>query len=106
MYAIIEDSGTQYRVEQGETLNIDLRDAALGTSVTFDRVLLVADEKGVRVGKPLVQGAKVTAEVIGEEHGPKLEIFKLRRRKSSRRHTGHRQAYLKVRVTAIEAIEV
>jgi large subunit ribosomal protein L21 len=103
MYAIIEDSGAQYRVEQGETLRVDLRDAALGTSVTFDRVLLVADEKGVRVGKPLVQGAKVTAEVIGKEHGPKLEIFKLRRRKSSRRHTGHRQAYLRVRVATIEA---
>jgi large subunit ribosomal protein L21 len=103
MYAIIEDSGAQFRVEQGQLLDIDLRNAAPGTSVTFDRVLLVADEQGVRVGKPVVEGAKVTAEVIGEERGPKLEIFKLRRRKSSRRHTGHRQSYLRVRVTAIEA---
>ena len=103
MYAIIEDSGAQFRVEQGQLLDIDLRNAAPGTSVTFDRVLLVADEQGVRVGKPVVEGAKVTAEVIGEKRGPKLEIFKLRRRKSSRRHTGHRQSYLRVRVTAIEA---
>jgi len=103
MYAIIEDSGTQLRVEQGQTLDIDLRKAAPGESVTFDRVLLVADEKGVRLGKPVIQGAKVTAEVLGETKGPKLEIFKLRRRKSSRRHTGHRQGYLRVRVTAIEA---
>jgi len=103
MYAIIEDSGTQFRVEEGQTLEIDLREAAEGAKVTFDRVLLVADEKGVRIGKPLVEGAKVTAEVVGETKGPKLEIVKVRRRKSSRRHTGHRQKYLKVRVTAIEA---
>ena len=103
MYAIIEDSGTQLRVEQGQTLDIDLRKAAPGESVTFERVLLVADEKGVRLGKPVIQGAKVTAEVIGEMKGPKIEVFKLRRRKSSRRHTGHRQGYLRVRVTAIEA---
>jgi large subunit ribosomal protein L21 len=103
MYAIIEDSGTQFRVEEGQTLEIDLREAAEGAKVTFDRVLLVADEKGVRIGKPLVEGAKVTAEVLGEMKGPKLEIVKVRRRKSSRRHTGHRQKYLKVRVTAIEA---
>ena len=102
MYAIIEDSGTQLRVEQGQTLEIDLRKAAPGESVTFERVLLVADEKGVRLGKPVIQGAKVTAEVIGEMKGPKIEVFKLRRRKSSRRHTGHRQGYLRVRVTAIE----
>jgi large subunit ribosomal protein L21 len=102
MYAIIEDSGTQLRVEQGQTLDIDLREAAPGETVTFDRVLLVADEKGVRIGKPVVQGAKVTAEVVGETKGPKIEVVKLRRRKSSRRHTGHRQGYLRVRVTAIE----
>jgi large subunit ribosomal protein L21 len=103
MYAIIEDSGTQFRVEQGQMLDIDLRDAAAGASVTFDRVLLVADEKGVRVGRPVVEGAKVTAEVVGQTQGPKVEIVKVRRRKSSRRHTGHRQGYLRVRVTAIDA---
>ena len=103
MYAIIEDSGTQFRVEEGQTLKIDLREAAEGAKVTFDRVLLVADEKGVRIGRPLVEGAKVTAEVVGEMKGPKLEIVKVRRRKNSRRHTGHRQKYLKVRVTGIEA---
>ena len=103
MYAIIEDSGTQLRVEQGQTLDIDCRAGEPGATVTFDRVLLVADEKGVRVGRPVVEGAKVTAEVIGESQGPKLEVVKLRRRKSSRRHTGHRQGYLRVRVTAIQA---
>jgi large subunit ribosomal protein L21 len=103
MYAIIEDSGAQFRVEKGQTLDVDLRQVQPGAGVTFDRVLLVADEKGVRIGKPLVDGAKVTAEVVAEVKGPKLEIFKLRRRKSSRRHTGHRQGLLRVRVTSIDA---
>ena len=103
MYAIIEDSGTQFRVEQGQNLEIDLRDAAQGAEVVFDRVLLVGDEKGVRVGKPLVEGAKVKAEVVGEKAGPKIEVVQVRRRKNSRRHIGHKQHYLTVRITAIEA---
>jgi len=103
MYAIIEDSGTQIRVEEGQTLQIDTREAEAGATVTFDRVLLVGDEKGTRVGTPVVDGAKVTAEVLGPEKGPKLEVFKLRRRKNSRTHRGHRQHYLAVRVTRIEA---
>jgi large subunit ribosomal protein L21 len=103
MYAIIEDSGAQFRVEQGQEMDIDCRAGESGDTVTFDRVLLVADEKGVRVGRPLVEGAKVTAQIISETKGPKIEVFKLRRRKSSRRHTGHRQSYLRVRVTGIEA---
>ncbi len=103
MYAIIEDSGTQFRVEQGQTLQVDLRDAAAGSSLTFDRVLLVGDEKGVRVGKPVVEGAKVTAEVVGTAAGPKIEVVQVRRRKRSRRHIGHRQHYLTVRITGIEA---
>ena len=102
MYAIIEDSGAQLRVEEGQTLQVDVRPAEPGAAVTFERVLLLADEKGVRVGKPLVEGAKVTAEVLGPSKGEKLEVVKVRRRKSSRTHTGHRQGYLTVRVTSIE----
>ncbi|HUU93373.1 MAG TPA: 50S ribosomal protein L21 [Phycisphaerae bacterium] len=102
MYAIIEDSGSQLRVEEGQTLEVDLRPAEPGAALTFDRVLLLADEKGVRVGKPLVEGATVTAEVLGQTKGPKLEVVKVRRRKSSRTHTGHRQGYLTVRVTSIK----
>ena len=102
MYAIIEDSGAQLRVEEGQTLEVDLRPAEEGAAVTFDRVLLLADEKGVRVGKPLVDGATVTAEVLGRTKGPKLEVVKVRRRKNSRTHTGHRQGYLTVRVTSIK----
>ncbi len=102
MYAIIEDGGRQYRVEEGETLQVDLRDAEPGAEMTFDRVLLVGGAGEVRVGKPVVEGAKVTAEVVGPTKGPKLEIVQVRRRKNSRRHIGHRQKYLTVRVTGIE----
>ena len=102
MYAIIEESGQQFRVEEGQVLQIDHRKAEPGAKLTFERVLLVADEKGARVGKPLVKGAKVTAEVVGPSQGPKLEAVQVRRRKSSRRHIGHRQPYLTVRVTGIQ----
>jgi len=102
MYAIIEESGQQFRVEEGQVLQIDHREAEPGAKLTFDRVLLVADEKGARVGKPVVKGAKVTAEVVGPSQGPKLEIVQVRRRKASRRHIGHRQPYLTVRVTGIK----
>ena len=102
MYAIVEDSGTQWRVEEGQTLRIDSRTAEVGGDLTFDRVLLLSDENGVQVGKPLVEGAKVTAKVLGPTKGPKLEVVKVRRRKNSRTHTGHRQRYLTVRVTSIQ----
>lgn len=102
MYAIIEDSGRQLRVEEGQTVQVDLREAEPGTEVVFDRVLLVGGGKDVRVGRPVVDGARVTAEVLGDSKGPKLEVVQVRRRKNSRRHIGHRQKFLTVRVTRVE----
>ena len=103
MYAVIEDSGQQFRVSQGDVLDVDLRDVpAEAGEVEFDRVLLTSDAGTVRVGTPLVEGAKVVAEVLEPEHkGPKVHIYHLRRRKNSRRKTGHRQRYLRVRITEI-----
>ena len=105
MYAVIEDSGQQFRVCQGDVLDVDLRkldDDA--TEVTFDRVLLVSDDDDVKIGTPLVTGAKVTAEVVNPEFkGKKVHIYRLRRRKASRTKTGHRQRYLRVRITSIDA---
>jgi large subunit ribosomal protein L21 len=105
MYAIIEDSGCQFKVEEGQELTIDLRDQEVppGSEVRFERVLAVRDDGGLRLGKPLVAGAAVTAEVLGEIQGPKLVIQKFRRRKNFRRKTGHRQPYLTVRITRIQA---
>ena len=105
MYAVIEDSGQQFRVSEGDVVNADLRDLAEdATELEFDRVLLVSDEKGVKVGTPLVKGAKVVAAIIDREaKGPKVYNYHWRRRKNSRRKMGHRQKYIQVRVTKIVA---
>jgi large subunit ribosomal protein L21 len=103
MYAIIADGGRQYKVEQGQELEIDYRDASKGDELTFDQVLAVSGGEGLKLGKPTVAGATVTAEVIGPTKGDKIFVQKIRRRKNSRRRTGHRQLYTKVRVSAISA---
>jgi large subunit ribosomal protein L21 len=105
MYAVIEDSGQQFRVSEGDVLDVDLRTLAEEeTQVQFDRVLLVSDESGVKVGTPLVDGAVVAAEVVDPEvKGVKVHSYYLRRRKASRKKTGHRQRYLRVRITNISA---
>ena len=105
MYAIIEDSGQQFRVCEGDVLNVDLRQLADDArQIEFDRVLLVSSDGDVKVGTPLVEGAKVLAEVIDPlAKGPKVHIYRLRRRKASRRKTGHRQKYVRVRVMKIVA---
>ena len=103
MYAIIDDGGRQFRVEEGQEVDIDYRDVSAGDKVTFDRVLAVSDDGQVSIGKPAVTGASVTAEVLGVKMGPKLVVQKLRRRKNSRRKTGHRQMYTTVRVDEISS---
>ncbi|MHC4398243.1 MAG: 50S ribosomal protein L21 [Planctomycetota bacterium] len=102
MYAIIEDGGRQIKVRQGQEIEIDYRDVASGDEVTFDRVLAYRDDEGFQVGQPTLEAAKVTAEVLGAAQGPKLVIQKLRRRKTYRRKTGHRQLYTRVKVRRIE----
>jgi len=104
MYAVIEDSGQQFRVCEGDVLDVDLRELADNAKkVTFDRVLLVSDEGNVKVGTPVVAGAKVDAEILAPEvKGEKVHIFHWRRRKGSRTKTGHRQKYLRVKITKIK----
>ena len=103
MYAVIISGGKQYRVEQGETIQVEKLEHEAGKSIDFSDVLLVADGENVRVGTPHVAGAKVTAEVIADIKGEKLIIFKYRRRKGYRRKTGHRQTYTRLKITAITA---
>ena len=103
MFAVIEDGSRQYRVQPGETLTVDYRaDAKKGETLTFGRVLLANGGGASAIGRPLIEGATVDAlVVIPQEKGPKLEVQKIRRRKNSRRHTGHRQKHTTVRITAI-----
>ncbi len=102
MYANIDQDGRQYQVATGDVLKIDLRDEAPGTTLTFDRVLAVCDGPNSRVGQPLVAGAVVKAEILGKKPEEKLVVQKFRRRKNSRRKTGHRQWMTEVKITSIE----
>ena len=102
MYAIITDGGRQYKVEPGQILDIDFRETTTdGDSLTFDRVLAVQSEGGLKLGKPTVAGATVTAKVLGVEKGEKVYIQKFRRRKNFEKRTGHRQLYTRVQIDQI-----
>ena len=101
MYAIIQDSGRQFKVEEGQEFDIDFRDLASGDEVTFDRVLAYSDDDGLKVGQPVLESASVVAEVLAMQQGPKLTVQKFRRRKNSQTKTGHRQMYIRVKVKAI-----
>ncbi len=105
MYAIIEESGGQRKVVQGDEILVDLiggGTATVGQAVTFDKVLLVGGDAG-KIGKPYVAGASVSAEIVEPTvKGEKLTIQKFRTKKNYRRRTGHRQAYTKVRITGIK----
>ena len=105
MYAVIEDSGQQFRVCEGDVLDVDLREVAEDvTEIQFDRVLLVSDDGKVKVGTPMVKGAKVVGEIVDAvAKGPKVYIQSWRPRKATRRKIGHRQKYTKVRITKIKA---
>jgi len=104
MYAIFADGGRQYKVEEGQELTIDFRDAPAGDKITFDKVLAVSDGDGdLKLGAPTLEGASVLADVLGAEKGEKLVVQKLRRRKNSRRKTGHRSVYTRVRIEKISA---
>ena len=101
MYAIIADGGRQYKVEEGQKLEIDFRDVKVGDELKFERVLAVSSDSGFKLGKPLVDGAAVSATVVAETKGEKIYIQKFRRRKNSKRRTGQRQKYVKVKIGSI-----
>ena len=101
MYAVIKSGGKQYRVQSGEKFRVELLSAEVGASVSFDEVVLVGEGDSVKVGAPLVSGAKVKATVLAHGRGDKVKIFKLRRRKHHQKTQGHRQSYTEVRVDDI-----
>ena len=101
MYAIFEDGGKQYKVENGQKVAIELRDAEDGAAIEFDKVIFFSEEGAATVGQPYVDGAKVTGTVAGKVYGPKVYPMQFRRRKNSRRRIGHRQKYLEVQITSI-----
>lgn len=101
MYTILETGGKQYRVSVGDMIDIEKLTAAPGEKVNFDRVLMVVGEDKTLVGRPTLPEVKVVGEVVGEEKGPKVVVFKFKRRKNQRRKTGHRQKYTRVAIREI-----
>ncbi len=102
MYAIVDVLGKQYRVQEGSKMVVDLMEGEKDSEVSLDRVLMVGGE-AVRIGTPVVEGAKVTAKIVDHIKGDKVVVFKHKRRKAERRTQGHRQQYTVLSVTGIVA---
>lgn len=103
MYAVVSSGGKQYRVEPGAELIVERVPGEAGSTITFDRVLLVGDGETVTVGTPTVEGATVSGTVLGEALGPKLIVFKFKQKATYRRKRGHRQHLTRVRIDEISA---
>lgn len=102
MYAVIETKGRQYQVAEGDTIQVDRFDAEVGSTVELDRVLLLGGDD-TRIGTPVVEGAKIIAEVLSHDKGDKREIFKYRRRKRYRVNRGFRPQYTTLKIQTISA---
>ncbi len=100
-YAIIKTGGRQYRVAEGDTIDVDLLDAEVGKTTTFGEVLLHADGDRLTHGDPLISGAKVTAEVVEQRKDKKVVAFKFKRRKGYHRTVGHRRKLTRVKIKSI-----
>jgi large subunit ribosomal protein L21 len=103
MYAVVNTGGKQYKVQKGETLRIEKIPGEVGSQVTFDKVLMVADGETIRVGQPLLEKATVLASIVEQDKAKKIIVFKYKRRKRYRRKQGHRQPYTAIRIDGIEA---
>ena len=104
MHAVIKTGGKQYRIEPGDEFNVEkLGDADEGSEITFEEVLAVGEGEDLVVGKPVVQSASVTAEVVEHGRGPKKIVFKKKRRKGYRRKRGHRQPYTRIKIKEVDA---
>lgn len=100
MYAVIKTGGKQYRVAEGQKLRVEKLAGSAGDKITFDEVLLVGGDTP-KIGQPLVKGASVAAEIVGQDRGKKIVVFKFKRRKNYRRKNGHRQPYTELKITGI-----
>lgn len=101
MYAVFQSGGKQHRVSENQTVRLEKLDIAIGETVEFDQVLMIADGDDITIGAPVVEGSKVKAEVIAHGRGEKIKIVKFRRRKHSRKQQGHRQWFTDVEITSI-----
>ena len=103
MYAVLKTGGKQYKVEEGDVLKIEKISGEVGTSVSFEKVLMFFDGEKVRVGAPLLDGISVSGHIIEQNKAKKILVFKYKRRKRYRRKQGHRQPYTAVKIDSITA---
>ncbi|MGN0467495.1 MAG: 50S ribosomal protein L21 [Acutalibacteraceae bacterium] len=103
MYAVIETGGKQYKVEAGDVIYIEKLDTEADAEITFDKVIAVGSEDGIKTGAPYVAGATVTAKAIKNGKGKKIVVFTYKSKKNAKRKMGHRQPYTKVEISAINA---
>lgn len=102
MYAVVKTGGKQYQVSAGDTIKVEKLEGEQGDTVELGEVLLIADEEQVTLGRPLVDGASVSAEIVEQDRHRKVLIYKFRRRKRYRRKAGHRQPYTALKITGIQ----
>ena len=103
MYAVIQTGGKQYRVAPGDRLRVEKLPGERGATLTFENILMVGGEGAVRVGKPVLEGVKVTAQITAQDRGKKIIVFKMKRRKNYRRKRGHRQPFTEIKITGVSA---
>lgn len=103
MYAVIKTGGKQYRVETGEILRVEKLAGEVGGTLVLDQVLLAKNESGLKIGKPLLEGAKVHTTIVEQDKAGKILVFRYKRRKGYRKKQGHRQPYTALRIDKIEA---
>ena len=103
MFAVLRTGGKQYRVEPGTVLDVEKLPGDVGQTVSLDEVLLVANDKDIKVGQPLVSGASITGEILEQKRGEKKVIFKKMRRQDKRLKKGHRQSLTRIRISDIKA---
>ena len=103
MFAVVKTGGKQYKVQKSDKILIEKLDGKEGDKVTLDEVLMLIDGKNSKIGEPLVKGAKVEAKVVAQTRGPKITVFKKKRRQNYRRKKGHRQDLTMIEITNIKA---
>ncbi len=103
MYAVIQSGGKQHRVKEGQLVKLEKIEAETGATIDFDKVLMIGKDGDIQLGAPYLDGAKVSAEVVQQGRGKKVQIIKFKRRKHYRKQMGHRQWFTEVKITGISA---
>ena len=101
MYAVIKTGAKQHKVSEGDILSVEKLDGVKGDEVVFSEVLMVSDDKEIKVGKPFVDGAKVVGEIVAQKKGPKITVYQMKRRKGFHKKTGHRQNLTSMKIKKI-----